>query len=596
MLLAQFSDQPSRGTTPAQWASRFFGATDSASDYYDKASYGQFEIAPATETYGVANDGIVGWVDLGYKHPVRDWTGSGSDYDASRRIVRDAVKASDAYVDYSAYDTEAPLGKLTPDELHVTVISAGNEAATGCSGAGEVWGHRSYAGIYTPTVDGVEVAGEDGGYTMFGEMQCTGGVDHMATLGIAVHELGHDLGMPDLYDYDGSSTGGVGSWSVMATGSWNTVIGHYQGADPALPDAFFKYYEGWTSPTAVAGEQRLGLAAAESSPAAVRLGDNPGGVDWSYGSGAGEYFLVENRQQSSYDAGLSGCGLLIYHVDEAAPNGNGDDQRRLVDVEEADDDESLGGEAGDPFLGGSFDEDSTPSSRYNDGSSSGASTSGLDDECASTMSASFVYQPLPDPDITPPETTIDSGPAEGATIRTDVTSFRFHGTAGDTAKLECRIDAAAFAGCASPKTYDDLSDGPHSFAVRAIDAAGNADSTPALRTFVVATGIPAGNQACERARAKLRATKRALERAQAVVERARSGLRHAKEKAKQAETPRQTQRAKKQLRRAKRKLRRAMRQLEKAKGDRAAAATAVKNECPSSSRAAVNGYFASLGP
>ena len=37
----------------------------------------------------------------------------------------------------------------------------------------------------------------------------------------------------------------------------------------------------------------------------------------------------------------------------------------------------------------------------------------------------------------------------------------------------CRLDNGSFSSCASPKTYTDLSDGPHAFAVRATDAAGN---------------------------------------------------------------------------------------------------------------------------
>jgi hypothetical protein len=469
----------------------------------------------------------------------------------------------------------------------VTVIPAGNSAETGCSGAGEVWGHRGTAGVEeAPIVDGVKVGNgnEDGGYTMFGEMQCTGGVDHMSTLGVAVHELGHELGMPDLYDVDGSSTGGVGRWSVMSVGNWNATPGQYQGASPALPDAFFKYYEGWTDPTAVSGAQRLGLGAAESSRDAVRLGPNPNGVEIYGPGGTGEYFLTENRQLSGYDAGLPGCGILIYHVDETSSNANADDQHRIVDLEEADGDEWSSGDPGDAFLGGSFDVETTPSSRYNDGSPSGTTVDGFSDQCASPMTASFAYDPPPPPDKTPPETTIDSGPAEGATIATDVANFRFHGTAGDTAKLECRLDAAAFAACSSPTIYRELADGPHRFTVRAIDAPGNADPTPARRTFTVDTDIPVGNRACEQAKAKLQAAKRAVEQAQSGLDKARSGLRRAKAKARKAETRRQEQRAKRQLRAAKKRLRRAKQQLRAAMRDRVAAAAAVASKCSKGSR------------
>ena len=89
-------------------------------------------------------------------------------------------------------------------------------------------------------------------------------------------------------------------------------------------------------------------------------------------------------------------------------------------------------------------------------------------------------------DTTPPDTTIDSGPAEGAKITTTSATFAFHGTAGDTASLECKLDGGAFSACSSPHTFSGLADGTHTVAFRAIDASSNADPSPATRTFKVA--------------------------------------------------------------------------------------------------------------
>jgi M6 family metalloprotease-like protein len=70
--------------------------------------------------------------------------------------------------------------------------------------------------VTPPTLDGKVLgdSGHNGGYAQFGEIH----LDHQATIGIMVHELGHDITWPDLYDTDGSSDG-VGVWSIMGSGS-----------------------------------------------------------------------------------------------------------------------------------------------------------------------------------------------------------------------------------------------------------------------------------------------------------------------------------------------------------------------------------------
>ncbi len=89
-------------------------------------------------------------------------------------------------------------------------------------------------------------------------------------------------------------------------------------------------------------------------------------------------------------------------------------------------------------------------------------------------------------DLTAPNTTIDTGPT-GAT-NDNTPTFGFSSTEAGT--FECRVDAAAFATCTTPFTAAALSDGAHTFDVRAIDTAGNVDATPATRTITVDTAAP----------------------------------------------------------------------------------------------------------
>jgi len=91
-------------------------------------------------------------------------------------------------------------------------------------------------------------------------------------------------------------------------------------------------------------------------------------------------------------------------------------------------------------------------------------------------------------EISYPETTIDSGPAEGAVIAEPSPSFGFS-SAAPGASFECALDAAAFSACTSPLTLGPLADGPHSFAVRAIDSEEDIDPSPATRSFSVDTAI-----------------------------------------------------------------------------------------------------------
>lgn len=107
-------------------------------------------------------------------------------------------------------------------------------------------------------------------------------------------------------------------------------------------------------------------------------------------------------------------------------------------------------------------------------------------DCAGTFSWT-ARTTSPPADTTPPDTTIADGPS-GPT-RQRAPSFAFASTEPD-GTFECRIDGAAFAACGSPFKTATLADGPHTFEVKATDKAGNADPTPASRSFTVDATAP----------------------------------------------------------------------------------------------------------
>ena len=92
-------------------------------------------------------------------------------------------------------------------------------------------------------------------------------------------------------------------------------------------------------------------------------------------------------------------------------------------------------------------------------------------------------------DATAPETTLTTTPA--AATNTASASFGFVGadaTSG-VAGYECRVDGAAFAPCASIHAVT-VTAGLHTFDVRAVDAAGHRDATPATYVWRVDTTPP----------------------------------------------------------------------------------------------------------
>jgi hypothetical protein len=81
--------------------------------------------------------------------------------------------------------------------------------------------------------------------------------------------------------------------------------------------------------------------------------------------------------------------------------------------------------------------------------------------------------PSPEPeDLTPPQTSLSAAYPTGD-------AARFTLGADGSASFTCSLDGAAYAPCGSPTVLSTLDPGWHTFAVRATDAAGNVDPSPA---------------------------------------------------------------------------------------------------------------------
>ncbi len=263
--------------------------------------------------------------------------GMGSYPRNTQKMIEDAVDAADPYVDFSLYDNDGPdrIPNSGDDDGIVDFLMVVH------AGRGYEWtldpgDIHSHAGKIRPrAVDGVYAVNyatepEDG------------------KVGTFAHELGHLLGLPDLYDITLNSFG-LGMVSLMSYGSW----GGGDGSRPVGLDPWSRMKLGFIQPVVVASNEDLySLQCIEDAPEALIL--------WNDGTPGPQYFMVENRRAKSYDSYLSlyGEGLLVYHVDERVEDNSGEG-RHLISLEQADgrfDLEKIrswgfGSDKGDPYPG-----------------------------------------------------------------------------------------------------------------------------------------------------------------------------------------------------------------------------------------------------
>ena len=248
-------------------------------------------------------------------------------------LAQDAAKAADASVDFSLYDND---GNGYVDAFIVVHAGEGGEET---GDPGDIWSHK-WVLPQEYDADGTKI------YAYLT-------IPENAKLGVAAHELGHLLfGFPDLYDTDYTSEG-IGDWCLMAGGSWNGG-----GDTPAHPSAWCKAQQGWVAVANVTADATLSLPDVKTGRTVHRL--------WTDGAEGQEYFLLENRQQAGFDAGLPAAGLLVWHVDESQQS-NEDENHYLVALVQADGARDLEndmnrGDGGDPYPGWSDNHALTASS------------------------------------------------------------------------------------------------------------------------------------------------------------------------------------------------------------------------------------------
>ncbi len=314
-----------------------YNGTGSFRDYYLDNSFGQLTL----------NTDVFGWYDATHGY---EYYGRQHGNNRARELAAEALDAAEAAgVNFAEYDNDND-GVVDG----VVFVHSGPGAEEG-SRTQYIWSHRwVLSGSYERTFDGVKIRDY-----MFNP-ETRDGLTNPTMVGIGVfcHEFGHGLGLPDLYDTDGSSEG-IGNWCLMAGGGWLNSED-----TPACMSAWCKMQMGWLSPTILNTQGNFALPPASLNNVAYRVNT----------VNENEYFLIENRQQQGYDSYLPGHGLAIWHIDDNQYS-NRDETHKLVDLEEADGlnhlDNHIGrGDSGDLYPGSSnnnfFNDSSNPDSRLYD--------------------------------------------------------------------------------------------------------------------------------------------------------------------------------------------------------------------------------------
>jgi M6 family metalloprotease-like protein len=274
-LLIDFPDYP-HNVPAATVDSMLFGAGDPANfpiesleSYYRRSSYGLLDL-----------DGVtLGWYRAPYPRSVVE-TSVGAN-----GLIKDALSSFDLTHDFSVYDNDSDG---TIDYFAVMWTGPAGDWGTFW------WAYQTSFPEPGYLIDGKHL----GKYSWQWESSSPNYI---------IHETGHALGLPDLYDYNDAvgPRGGVGGFDVMATNSFDH-------------NSFSKWLLGWLTPSVVSGaEQIRTLNPLSQQPEALLVWP-----DGDLGNPFSEYFLVENRQSvANDDTGFLPNGLAIWHVDATLDEG-----------------------------------------------------------------------------------------------------------------------------------------------------------------------------------------------------------------------------------------------------------------------------------
>ncbi|NOU60383.1 M6 family metalloprotease domain-containing protein [Marinifilum caeruleilacunae] len=260
----------------------------SVKEYYLRASHNQLDIE--FEVFGWYQSGLT-------TQEVAENKGG----KAAGKLVKKAVELAHADgVDFSPYDNDGD------GDADVLVVMHAGLGADHYGQEEYIW-PRSWALQYTVGLPQTYGDLKVNDYVIACEMREYDGSWQDAGIGTFVHEFGHALGLPDLYDGTGNSNG-LGHWAIMSAGSWLN-----RGYKPSNFCAWARVKMGWDEPKVLQYDD-YGNYSMNSSNI------NQNEVYRINTTNDNEYFLLANKQAEGNDIGQPASGLAIFHINEQKAN------------------------------------------------------------------------------------------------------------------------------------------------------------------------------------------------------------------------------------------------------------------------------------
>jgi len=212
------------------------------------------------------------------------------------QLARENLQQVDAIVDFRQFDLNGDGHIDAMFMVHAGADGADNGNVNCC------WSHAIPYFNYT-TGDGVVIDGVTNvpEFAMVTEARET----TLCCIAVMCHELGHLVGLPDLYQ-GGRTQWGIGYWGLMGYGAWGA--GGNTPWSPSHMEAWSKVRAGFVNPTVVTTNlYDVRIPPVVTDPVIYKV--------WRNGANHDTCFYLENRQQKGFDTPLPGPGLAIWHID-----------------------------------------------------------------------------------------------------------------------------------------------------------------------------------------------------------------------------------------------------------------------------------------